>query len=451
MHSRRDFLGNAGLGFAAAAAPPLGALRRADGRAFTIEKIDLVTVKVPFRDLPARAMAREIPHWQYSEICEVRLRSGQAGFGETLLYYTWGRTEDEDVKRALGRNALDLLWDDSLGAGLQIALFDAVARAAGVPVHRLLGHPVRAQVPLSWWNIDMPAEDMAAECKEALRQGYLAYKTKGRPWFDLWKQMDLSTKEVPPEFKIDMDFNATLLDADRALPILKDLEKYPQTDIFEEPIPQGDVEGNRKICAATPIKVALHYNRTAPRAVIKEGVCDGFVVGGGASRLLHTGHFCAETDLPFWLQLVGTGITAAWSTHLGAVLTHATWPAVNCHQLFTQSMLTEPVRVEKGHATVTEKPGLGYELDRDAVEKFRVPRPERMPDPPRLVETSWPDGRKMYFASDGRVNFVLRAGMAGKIPFYERGATTRVWADDGTARFRELLEKARKEPVLLKE
>jgi L-alanine-DL-glutamate epimerase-like enolase superfamily enzyme len=451
MHSRRDFLGGAGFGLAAAAAPPpVRALQAADGRAFTIEKIDLVTVKVPFRDVPARAMAREIPHWQYAEICEARLRCGHAGFGETLLYYTWGRTEDEHVRRALGRNALELLWDDSLGAGLQIALFDAVARAAGVPVYRLLGRPVRSKVPLSWWNIDMPPEDMAAECAEAYRLGYLAYKTKGRPWFDLWSQMDAAAKTVPPEFKIDMDFNATLLDAGRAIPILKDLEKYPQTDIFEEPIPQGDVEGNKKICAATPIKVALHYNRTIPRTVIKEAMCHGFVVGGGASRVLHTAYFCAETDFPFWLQLVGTGITAAWSAHLGAVLSHATWPAVNCHQLYTHPMLTEPIRVEKGLAAVPEKPGLGYELDRDAVERFRVARPERMPDPPRLVETSWPDGRKMYFASDGRTNFVLRAGMAGKIPFYERGVATRVWPDDGSARFRELFEKAKREPVLVK-
>ena len=39
----------------------------------------------------------------------------------------------------MGANPADLLWDDSLGAGLQQALFDVVGKALGVPVHRLMG------------------------------------------------------------------------------------------------------------------------------------------------------------------------------------------------------------------------------------------------------------------------------------------------------------------------
>ena len=105
----------------------------------TIREIVATTVNVPFREVPARNMARELPHWSYFEIVEVRLRGGSTGFGETMLYYTWGATTDQDIERAFGRNAAELMWDDSLGAGLQMALFDAVGRAAGVPIHRLLG------------------------------------------------------------------------------------------------------------------------------------------------------------------------------------------------------------------------------------------------------------------------------------------------------------------------
>ena len=105
----------------------------------TVTKIDRVTVKVPFRPVPARNMARELPHWKYSEICTVRLASGQLGHGETLLYYTPAAVSEEAVQRVQGRNAASLMWDDSLGTGLQMALFDAVARACDVPIHRLLG------------------------------------------------------------------------------------------------------------------------------------------------------------------------------------------------------------------------------------------------------------------------------------------------------------------------
>jgi len=395
-------------------------------------------------------MDRELPHWRYTEVFEVKLRSGAVGIGETLLYYTWGRTDEEDVSRALGKNAVDLLWDDSLGAGLQIGLFDAVARTAGVPIHRLLGPQVHETTPLSWWNIDMEANDMASECALAHKQGYMAYKTKGRPWFDIWKQMDLATKGVPAEFKIDMDFNDTLRDADRGIPILKRLDEYPQIDIYETPIPQGDVEGNVRIRAETRAQIALHYGNPSPRVCVEKGACDGFVIGGGASRVMKQGSFAGEVGMPFWLQLVGTDITAAYSLHFGGVLTQARWPAVNCHQLYTHSLLTKPIVVKNGHAAVPDGPGLGFDLNREMVEKFRVEKPKTRPEPRRLIETTFPDGRVMYLANDGSVNFMLRRGNNGEIPYYVDGADTRGVPDDGSARWSELWEKSQKAPYFEK-
>jgi galactonate dehydratase len=414
---------------------------------FEVERIERTTVKVPFREVPQRAMDRELPHWRYSEIIEVHLRCGAVGHGETLLYYTWGVPTDEAVSRAVGKNAASLVWNDSLGAGLQMALFDAVARGLDVPIHRLLGKQVHDKTPLSWWNIDMPPEDMAAECAEAQRQGYTAYKTKGRPWFDLWAQVEAVARTVPESFKLDLDFNDTLLDAERAIPILKQLEKYGQIDIYETPIPQADVPGNQAIRKATRVQIAMHYGNPPPAVALKEEICDGFVVGGGAREVMDAGAVCAMADKPFWLQLVGTGITAAFSLHFGAVLSHARWPAVNCHQLFQHSLLTAPIQVVEGFAQVPEGPGLGYEIDKDAVKRYRTDKPAQRPEPRRLIEISWADGRRMYIANTGQVNFMLHLAMQGKIPYYERGVQTRLLPDDGSDRWRELYERARKEPV----
>ena len=102
------------------------------------------TVRLPYRDAPRRAMDRELPHWRYAEVFEVELSGGAIGIGEGLLYYTWHATQDEYIKKAVGKNAADIMWDDyNLGAGLQMALFDAVAQTARVPVHRLLGSQLR--------------------------------------------------------------------------------------------------------------------------------------------------------------------------------------------------------------------------------------------------------------------------------------------------------------------
>lgn len=450
--NRRFFIKTAGLGLAALAAtdfssPAKAAARGTSRHFFDVKKVKRTAVRVPFREVPKRAMDRELPHWRFFEIFEVTLGSGQTGIGETLLYYTWGRTNDTAVRRAIGKNALDLIWDDSLGAGLQISLFDAVARTAGVPVHRLLGRQVNQTTPLSWWNIDTSAADMATECQLAHETGYLSYKTKGRPWFDIYEQLEQSAAVVPPEFKIDMDFNATLLTAEKGMKIIKDLEKYPQVDIYETPIPQADIAGNRKLCDATHVNIALHYGTPKPHEVVEHKCGDGFVVGGGASKTTTAGRFSEEAGLPFWLQLVGSGITAAYSLHFGGVLQNATWPAVNCHQLYTHNLLTKPITVTQGHAHVPDTPGLGYELDRDTINRFKIDPTKKRPEPERLLETVFADGSRMYVANDGGVNFMLRPAMAGNMPFYKKGADTKLLPDDGSPRWRRLYEAARKGPI----
>jgi hypothetical protein len=63
-----------------------------------------------------------------------------------------------------------------------------------------------------------------------------------------------------------------------------------------------------------------------------------------------------------------------------------------------------------------------------------VEKPAERPNPPRLLETTWPDGRVMYVAA-GQVNFLQRHAIEGKVPYFEKGVTTRLVPDDGPARW----------------
>ena len=49
---------------------------------------------------------------------------------------------------------------------------------------------------------------------------------------------------------------------------------------------------------------------------------------GGASSMIHQASLATEANIPFWLQLVGSGITTSWAGHFGAVLEGAKWPAI---------------------------------------------------------------------------------------------------------------------------
>ena len=46
---------------------------------------------------------------------------GVAGIGETLLYYTWGATQDDDVKRAQEQNAAELMSQLDIDGALVVA------------------------------------------------------------------------------------------------------------------------------------------------------------------------------------------------------------------------------------------------------------------------------------------------------------------------------------------
>jgi galactonate dehydratase len=105
--------------------------------------------------------------------------------------------------------------------------------------------------------------------------------------------------------------------------------------------------------------------------------------------------------------------------------------------------------VENGRAQVPDRPGLGYDLDREALAQFRVEKPASRPDPPRLVETVWASGRKMYMANNGRLNFMLDAARQEKMPYFERGVSTRLLPDDGSSGWRQLYENARLGPYFI--
>lgn len=407
-----------------------------------VERIERIPVSVPFREVPARNMVRELPHWTLFEICKVTLRCGVTGFGETMQYYTWGTVSEAAVARASGRNAAELMWDDSLGAGLQMALFDAVGRATDTPVWALLGHKVRERPLVSWWDIDMPGEDWVLECREAIREGYTDFKTKARPWFDLDEQCRTLCSTLPDWFDVDLDFNAMLQDTAHAVRLCRQIERYHHVKIYESPIPQHDVAGNRFLRSQTRVAIAHHYGSPPIMTALQEDVCDGFVIGGGASAVMRSAAVSAAADKPFFLQLVGTGITATFSLHFGAVLSHARWPAVNCHQLYHSQLVCPRLAVTNGMAEVPGGPGLGVELDEDAVEQYRLPAmPEKpYPHPGLLIAIRFGSGAVSYYAHTQQYWDDFGAG---RLPIFQAGTRLELVPDDGSKEWRELQARAR--------
>jgi len=94
LTNRRAFLAAAAVGLA----PRWLSAQSPGSRHLEITDIRRTTVKVPFRETPARNMDREIPHWRYSEVFASLSSSAACGVGAREVDNT-GDTTDWPIVR----------------------------------------------------------------------------------------------------------------------------------------------------------------------------------------------------------------------------------------------------------------------------------------------------------------------------------------------------------------
>ena len=344
----------------------------------SIKHLETITLNVPFYcERVSRHMHRAATHGERVYVFRVELSNGVIGYGENLY------DESDNIERVIGQNPFACMNDDGVGFGIQMSLYDAVGKTVGLPASELIGPKVREKCPISWWDIDMPPEDWVAEVQESAKRGYTSAKLKARPWRDIFAQVDAVGNAVPEDYKLDIDFNGFLLTADNAIPVLQKLDEHPNVAIYESPFYLGtDIEGAARLQEAVQKRIVEHYNESCLHA----RCCGGFVVGGSVNSLLRTNALCTSFEQPFWLQMVGTGITTAYCVHLGAVLSQAELPAITCHELWESDLLETRLEVVDGMINVPDSPGLGISVDEDALAAYRVEK--SAPTPQQLFHQS---------------------------------------------------------------
>lgn len=436
-----------------------------------ITEVERITLDVPFRPRIHPWNMLLVRQYRVVEVLRVSTDVPDlVGWGETLPHYTWGRVTDEAIARVIGKCPAEFLGDDSLGAGLQMALYDLVGKSLGLPVHRLLNLPkVREFCPISWWNTKMPPEVLAEEAQEAVRQGYLAHKIKARPWFDIHAQVQAISDVTPSSYRIEIDWNDMLLNVGNAAPVLQELDRQERVALYEGPLPQRDVEGYRGLRRKTDRPIAIHFGIPAMPIVARAEMCDGFVVSGGIASILHQGSLAASFEKPFFLQMAGAGLTTALMSHLGAVLPFAQWPAVTCVNNYVEDLLAEPLRVRSGLIRTPDAPGLGVAVCEDALARYRMTPPYAVTPPRQIVSVVWPGGRVMHYAAlhhpreqgaphyshvryaDSRPRLDRAQAwedfLAGNQPVHERGVRMELWPDDGTTEWAALYARVLQAPV----
>ena len=266
------------------------------------------------------------------------------------------------------------------------------------------------------------------------------------PWFDVYEQVEAIGAVTPEHYRLDLDWNGMLMNVGTATPVMQRLDQYERVSIYESPINQADVEGQRELRRKVAKPIAIHFGSPAFPTAVKESVCDGFVIGGSVATVLRQGELAGAFEKPFWLQMVGTGLVTALSAHLGAVLPFAQWPTITCLNNYIDDLLVEPLTIRGGFLQVPEGPGLGVEVDEEALSQYAMEPPYRLPDERHILTVVWPGGRAVHFANI-HDHCWPHFRTHGNDPAQEPGATLEIWDDDGSQEWADLYERLQAGPI----
>ncbi|MFC4909403.1 glucarate dehydratase family protein [Actinomadura gamaensis] len=283
----------------------------------------------------------------------------------------------------------------SVVAPLEVACYDAQGRLLGRPVADLLGGRVRDAVPFSaylfyrWaehprdpgyapdgWGEALDPDGIVAQARRLVDEyGFASLKLKGgvrRPEEEAEAVQALRDAFPGHPLRLDPNANWTIETALRVLPALEGRLEY-----LEDPVPGRD--GMAAIAARTGLPLATNMCVTAfeeiPEAVALGSV--RVVLGdhhywGGLRASQKLAGICETFGLGLSMHSNShLGISLAAMTHLAAATPNLTY-ACDTHSPWQSEDVVEPgaIAIRDGSIAVPGGPGLGVELDRDALARL---------------------------------------------------------------------------------
>ena len=257
-------------------------------------------------------------------------------------------------------------------AGIDIACWDILAIAAGLPLARLLGGALR---PTPAYNSNgLPLLDPPAAADEALEliaEGFAAIKMRlgrARGGDDL-AAVRAVRAAIPAEIAVMADFNQALSPGAAR-------ERCLQLDgeglyWIEEPIAHDDYDGCAELSGMLSTPVQIGENFAGPRAM-------SLALGQRASDYVMpdveriggvTGWISAAALADVARIEMSSHLFHEISSHLLAVTPTAHWIE---YVDWADVILEQPVKAVDGYITPPERPGNGLRWDAAAVEHYRV-------------------------------------------------------------------------------
>ncbi|MGY8668115.1 enolase C-terminal domain-like protein [Bradyrhizobium sp. UFLA05-109] len=257
-------------------------------------------------------------------------------------------------------------------SGIDMAAWDALARARGLPLARLLGG---APKPVRAYNSKglgiMPAGAAVDEAQKLLAEGFHAAKIRvGRP--DAREDLNVVRavrKAVGDQVTLMCDYN-------QALTVAEAIRRGEMLDDegllwMEEPIRHDDYAGCARVADAlhTPVQIGENFDSAfSMQSALSAEACD-FVMPdvqriGGVTGWLRAASLAHAAGVE-----MSTHLFSEVSAHLLCVTPTAHWLE---YVDWADAVLATRLTVKDGFALPGEEPGNGIQWDEAAVARYRV-------------------------------------------------------------------------------
>ena len=257
-------------------------------------------------------------------------------------------------------------------SGFDMAAWDALSAAAGLPLARFLGSQPKKIMAYNSCGLGlMGADKLADEAEKLLTGGFRAVKLRlGYPTLaeDL-AAVRAVKKRIGEAVTLMVDYN-------QALSLAQALERgraLDQEGIYwlEEPIRHDDYRGYAALVSELKVPIQLGENFSESDAMLvalDAGACDYVMPDleriGGVTGWMRAAALAATRRIEM-------------SSHLfPEISAHLLAATPTCHYLeyvdWADKVLQEPLRIEDGFAVIPDRPGNGMAWNMKAVERFRV-------------------------------------------------------------------------------
>jgi len=302
----------------------------------------------------------------------------------------------EHIKQVvIGRDPLDIerhwheMWRPKLVgrrgittrviSGLDIALWDLKGKIAGMPLYKLLGgfaDRVDTYIAGGYYEEGKGLSELAQEMERNMELGARAVKMKvgGVPINEDVERVRVVREAVGPDVKVMVDAN----NAYRHYQAIEFARKVEKHDVFwfEEPVEPDDYIGQREITRATGVPIAAgenEYTRYGFRDMINHRAVDilqpDALILGGITEFMKVAALAQANDLdiaPHGSQEIHIHLVAAIPN--GLILEYYRDSVDPMHG----KVYREPLFIKDGYVHAPDRPGLGIELNREALTEHRV-------------------------------------------------------------------------------